>query len=334
MPPYVRRFSKAINDWIVRVRDLWLLLKALGKEVAKQGKRQQQQQQQRRKSLKAAAAATAAAVAAAAAAGRIDGSGGEGQDAEVATRGAAEGAAAAAAAAMAAAAAEEEEKEEEARRLLYRTKQQGITMDAQSFLADIISHCTQTLAQSTSFFKDAFWYRDSQAIQEVFFAQPRASAVRALNDSQSYLRCACCRPGELDPSIPDICIVYGLYEAHQGRTINLRAWFASFVDVICGQEEKEEGEAGEEEEEKEGRGGGNQPKTKRARKEKGKMMMGRNLKALWARFLHAVDELEHLGFTRPYGKKTGDRSKLIFAYTLLSRKQEEQEQQEELLQEA
>lgn len=326
MPPYVRRFSKAINDWIVRVRDLWLLLKALGKEVAKQAKRQQQQQQQqRRKSLKVAAAATASAVTVAAAAGQIDGGGGEGQDAEAATKAAAEGAAAAAAAAMAATAAEEEEKEEEAHRLMYRTKQQGITIDAQSFLADIISHCTQTLAQSSSFFKDAFWYRDSQAIQEVFFAQPRASAVRALNDSQSYLRCACCRPGELDPSIPDICIVYGLYEAHQGRTINLRAWFASFVDVICGQEEKE----GEEEEE---RGRGILRGRKKFKKERG-MVMGRNLKALWARFLHAVDELEHLGFTRPYGKKTGDRSKLIFAYTLLSRKQGEQEQQEELLQE-
>jgi len=331
MPPYVRRFSKAINDWIARARELWLLLKALGKEMAKQGKLQQQQQQQRRKSQKAAAAATAAAVAAAAVAGRIEG-GGEGQDADAATRAAAEGAAAAAAAALAAAAAEEEEKEEEARRQSYRIKRQGITMDAQKFLADIISHCTQTLAQSSSFFKDAFWYRDSQAIQEVFFAQPRASAVRALNDSQSYLRCACCRPGELDPSMPDICIVYGLYEAHQGRTINLRAWFASFVDVICGQEE--EGEEDEEEEEEKGAGGGRGGRgRKRARKDKG-VGVGRNLKALWARFLHAVDELEHLGFTRPYGKKTGDRSKLIFAYTLLSRKQEEQEQQEELLQEA
>ncbi len=313
MPPYARRFSKAINEWIARARELWMLLKALGKEMAKKNKR--------RKSKKGSAAAAAAAAAAASSSTPIlDGAEADpNYDKQARDEKAAQ---------------EEEEEEEEARRL-YRIKSQGITMDVQAFIADVITHCTKTLAQSSSFFKDAFWYRDSQAIQEVFFAQPRASAVGALNDSQSYLRCACCRPGELDPSMPDICIVYGLYEAHQGRTINLRAWFASFVDVICGQDEEED---------EDGKGGKTRKRSKKQKAEdeaaaeaaaaaatsKGKGGH-KNLKALWARFLHAVDELEHLGFTRPYGKKTGDRSKLIFAYTLLSARKQEQEQEELLL---
>lgn len=291
MPLYVRRSSRAINDWIVRVRELWMLLKALGKEIAKEGK----QQQRRRKSQKLGT-------------GSERGMGGR----KVGT-----------------ARDEATEENDEERRHMYRLKRHGITMDTQSLLVDVIEHCTQTLSQATSYFKGAFWYTDTQAIQEAFFAQPRASAVRALNDSQSYLRCACCRPGQLDPTMPDISLVYGLYEAHQGRTINLRAWFASFADVICGP-----GEGAGLEEEKCGEGADEGENGKHAGKKRARTTetsVGQNLKPLWARFLHAVDELEHLGFTRPYGKKTGDRAKLIFAYTLLGGKQERP--QEEMTQE-
>lgn len=268
-----------------------MLLKALGKEIAKEGK----QQQRRRKSQKLGT-------------GSERGMGGR----KVGT-----------------ARDEATEENDEERRHMYRLKRHGITMDTQSLLVDVIEHCTQTLAQATSYFKGAFWYTDTQAIQEAFFAQPRASAVRALNDSQSYLRCACCRPGQLDPTMPDISLVYGLYEAHQGRTINLRAWFASFADVICGP-----GEGAGLEEEKCGEGADEGENGKHAGKKRARTTetsVGQNLKPLWARFLHAVDELEHLGFTRPYGKKTGDRAKLIFAYTLLGGKQERP--QEEMTQE-
>ena len=321
IPLHARRYSATLNAWTAKARELWILLDALGKEMkrakkgpAAGGKRasiappppQPQQQQENDAAAPNAAAAGAAE----------------------------EGDGAKAKAKQQQQQQQEAEAEEEARRQ-YRVKSQGIAMDAQAFLADVAGHC-RAVGAAGGPVREGFWFGDTQALQEGFFAQPRAQAVKALTDSHSYLGCACCPAGGagdgwLHPAMPDVCLVYGLYEAMQGRTLNIRTWFASFVDVICGGEEEEEED--EDEDETDGGGGGGKDKgkakakvkggTKRKREEEeggggGPSIPPEQLKALWARFLHAVDELEHLGFTRPYGKRgPGDRAKLLFAYTLL-----------------
>jgi len=299
MPPHAKRFSMALMTWIRKARELLLLLDALGKEMKGKGKG-------KGKGSKRASMAPGAAVAAAT----------QQQENDAAAPNAPVLDAAAAAAAAAddkAAMAQREKEEEEAARRQYRIKSQGIAMDARAFLAEVAAHCC-AVGAATGVVRDAFWFGDTRAVQEAFFAQPRAKAVKALTDSHGYLQCACCPPGGagdgwLHPAMPDVCLVYGLYEAMQGRTLNIRTWFASFVDVICGGEEEEE------EEEEEGGGGKGKGKGKKRKRgdedEEGSSnsIPPEQLKALWARFLHAVDELEHLGCTRPYGKRgRGDLS--------------------------
>lgn len=154
-----------------------------------------------------------------------------------------------------------------------------------------------------------------QETRDSFFMEPRSLAAEDLTDVHQTLRCDCCLSAEgyheLKPSMPDLCIVYALYQTHEGRIINLRQWFASFIEVMQ-QKQKDEGPSKKKKKKQhktrsEGEGGAGDKKEEKEQSEE-------EMKIMWVRFLNAVDELEYLGFTRPYGKRSGDRVKLIFTY--------------------
>lgn len=124
-----------------------------------------------------------------------------------------------------------------------------------------------------------------QALESAFFAQVRAAAVRKLSDPQSHLRCTCCEPGDVNASMPDRCIVYNLYEEDTRRTVGLSSLYEPFADLVTADS---------------GRNAGSKEQEERLR----------------LRLQHGINELEQLGFLRPWGSR-GEWIKMVYSYTCL-----------------
>ncbi|XP_014261612.1 origin recognition complex subunit 3 [Cimex lectularius] len=107
----------------------------------------------------------------------------------------------------------------------------------------------------------------------------RAPIHTALNNPANYLLCDCCKlkyPGEILPTMPDICIVYKLH-LESGNLINMYDWLQSFnIIVNPGKDDTDI-----------------DPKVQ-------------------ARFTQAVSELEYMGFIKSSKKKMDHMQRLTW----------------------
>ncbi|XP_035220072.1 origin recognition complex subunit 3-like isoform X2 [Stegodyphus dumicola] len=142
---------------------------------------------------------------------------------------------------------------------------------------------------STFPFHEIFYFDDVSSLKKHLLTVPKITLCRTLSNPHRCLKCNCCKiieTGEIQPSMPDIAVLYKLH-LESGKLINLCDWLTAFKSI----KDKDE-----------------EIKTKLKNKKKRKL----NDSELNIRFIQAASELELLGFIKPTKRKTDHVSRLTF----------------------
>lgn len=77
-------------------------------------------------------------------------------------------------------------------------------------------------------------FKDCHLLKRYLAGAPRAAIHTALNNPNYYLQCDCCKvndPGEILPSMPDVCLAYKLH-LESATMINMHDWLQSFATIV------------------------------------------------------------------------------------------------------
>ncbi|KAJ3126943.1 Origin recognition complex subunit 3 [Nowakowskiella sp. JEL0407] len=171
----------------------------------------------------------------------------------------------------------------------YQEIVQKITGFFMKFFTDALKHHDDICLS------ELIYYRNPARMRKAFHPMPRASIQTALGQPSHFLSCTCCSKDteSIDASMQDTTILYKLY-LECGKLINLHDLCVAFGNVLESEKIVRD------------------KKRKVSERQSSKVSDVEKAKEIQARFLHAMAELQLMGFVKPTNRKADHVLKLTW----------------------